>query len=86
MERDKEEDGFVALLQSEWVVFAVSRHRDAGFRPGGRFQARVTRRESAENDVVADDESLEQQQQLLFSRLCEKARQVFEPCGMSFSP
>src|SRR5207302_1149272 len=23
----------LALLQSEWVIFAVSRHRDAGFRP-----------------------------------------------------
>jgi hypothetical protein len=56
------------------------------FRPGGRRRARVTYREFAGNDVVVDHESLEEQQQLLFSRPCETARHVFEPREMSFSP
>ena len=41
---------------------------------------------SSDGDVVVEAETLKQQQQLLFSRPCETARQVFEECGIGFSP
>ncbi len=76
---------FMALLQSEWVNTAIPRHRKTGLRAADRCRFRVAPRESKENHVVALVESDEQQQQLLFSRPCQTARQVFESSLVSFS-